>query len=60
MKDLEIIEEELTRLLIKQDFEDKKNKNVKMIRMSQVDLLRLEIKFIKFMKRYLLHKDNGV
>ena len=58
MKDLEIIEEELTRLLIKQDFEDKKNKNVKMIRMSQVDLLRLEIKFIKFMKRYLLHKDN--
>lgn len=60
MKDLEIIEEELTKLLIKQDFEDKKNKNVKMIKMSQVDLLRLEIKFIKFMKKYLLHKDNGV
>lgn len=60
MKDLEIIEEELTRLLIKQDFEDKKNKNVKMIRMSQVDLLRLEIKFIKFMKKYLLHKDYDV
>lgn len=45
--------EELTKLLIKQDLEDKKNKRAKEIKMKQVDLYKLEIKFIKLIKNYL-------
>lgn len=53
---LDDIVEELTKLLIKQDFEDKKNNQPKEIKMTQVDLYKLEIKFIKFIKKYLQNK----
>lgn len=51
-KKLEDIELELTKLLIKQDLEDKKNKKEKQIMMTQAELYKLQIKFIKFIKKY--------
>lgn len=50
---LDDVIEELTKLLIKQDLEDKKSKRTKEIKMKQVDLYKLEIKFIKLIKKYL-------
>lgn len=53
---LDDVIEELTKLLIKQDIEDRKNQNPKEIKMTQVELYKLEIKFIKFIKKYLQNK----
>lgn len=53
---LDDVIEELTKLLIKQDFEDKKSKKPKEIKMKQSDLYRLEIKFVKMLKTYLQNK----
>lgn len=53
---LDDVIEELTKLLIKQDIEDRKNQSAKEIKMTQVELYKLEIKFIKFIKRYLQNK----
>ena len=50
---LDDVTEELTKLLIKQDLEDKKNNKTREIKMKQVDLYKLEIKFIKLIKDYL-------
>lgn len=49
---LEDVELELTKLLIQQDLEDKKNKEEKEIIMTQAELYKLEIKFVKFLKKY--------
>lgn len=53
---LDDVLEELTKLLIKQDFEDKKNGKDKEIKMKQVDLYRLQIKFTKLIENYLQNK----
>lgn len=47
---------ELTKLLIKQDFEDKKNGEQREIKMKQVDLYKMQIKFTKLLKKYLQSK----
>lgn len=55
---LDDIIEELTKLLIKQDLEDKKCGMPKEIKMLQVDLYKLEIKFTKLIKNYLQNQQN--
>lgn len=46
----EIIEE-LTKLLVKQDLQDKKNNNVEKITISKVNLLKICIKVLKISKK---------
>ena len=53
---LDAVIEELTKLLIKQDFEDKKNGKQREIKLKQVDLYKIQIKFIKLLKKYLQSK----
>lgn len=53
---LDDVIEELTKLLIKQDFEDKKNGEQREIKMKQVDLYKMQIKFTKLLKKYLQSK----
>lgn len=45
------IETEITRMLIEQDFKDKKASEKEKIVISKVDYLKTQIKFIKFIKK---------
>ena len=42
--------QELTKILIKQDLEDKNNNSIKMVNMSKVDLIKLNLKVLKLIK----------
>ena len=50
---LDIAIEELTELLIKQDFKDKKENNTEIITIKKTDLIKVSIKLLKIIKNNL-------
>ena len=50
---LDIAIEELTELLIKQDFKDKKENNTEIITIKKIDLIKVSIKLLKIIKNNL-------